>query len=65
MAITFTADGPIDRFLRVTGKTREEFERALKAGDVGAVSLFGSETVFSAVSDLIVAVENLTPRSQS
>lgn len=52
------ANGPIDKYLRLTGKTDATFDVALKSGDAAATSVFAAEAVYSAIQDLIQTIEN-------
>lgn len=58
MAMTIVHEGPIDRYVRQTGVTLEMFESRLRAGDAGAMALFGAESVFRGLSDLMVTIES-------
>jgi hypothetical protein len=52
-----THNGPLDEYLRATGKPRESFEAELKRGDPAAASIFAAEVLFGAVQDLIMTIE--------
>jgi len=50
------SNGPVDQYLRETGKTREAFEAELKSGNPGTASIFAAEVLFGAIQDLIQAM---------
>jgi hypothetical protein len=59
MGIIMTSGGPIDEYLRATGKDRATFDTDLKRGDPNATSIFAAEVIYKALSDLIQTVENI------
>jgi hypothetical protein len=59
MNITRTHNGPIDEYLRVTGKTIEVFQADLKKGDPATASIFAAEILYKSIQDLTVAIENI------
>lgn len=61
MAIIIVSDGPIDRYIREIGVSRETFEGRVRAGDPGAMALYGAEAVYRAVGDLMTTIENSAP----
>jgi hypothetical protein len=54
-----TCDGPIEGFLRATGKTREAFDADLKRGDPATAAIFAGEVLFGAMKQLIRTIEGL------
>ncbi len=54
-----THGGPIDQYLKMTGKMQDTFHGEVRSGDPAAVSVFAAEIVFNAVLQLTEAVEKL------
>ena len=58
MGIFMTSGGPIDEYLRATGKDKKAFDAEIKKGDPNATSIFAAEVIYKAISNLIETVEN-------
>jgi hypothetical protein len=65
MGIMMIAGGPIDEYLRLTGKDIKTFDTEIKRGDTNATSIFASEMIYKAVSNLIETVENIEFKNES
>jgi hypothetical protein len=59
MGIMMTAGGPIDEYLRATGKTKEMFDAAVIRGDPATTSIFAAEVICKEISALTVDVESI------
>lgn len=57
---TFTHQGgPVQQYLGLVGKTRDEYEEALRCGDVNAVTLFAAELLFGRLLDVERRLEQI------
>jgi hypothetical protein len=54
-----THNGPIHRYLAITGQSRSKFEAALEGSDPNAVTLFAAECSFREMQHLTDAVQRL------
>ena len=52
-------DGPLSKYLSITGKTRDTFLAEVRSGVPAAVTVFTAESLYQALHDVIVAVEGL------
>jgi hypothetical protein len=59
MAITMSAGGPIDEYLRATGMTKAAFDAAVGRGDPAATSIFAAEVICKEISGLTIDVESI------
>jgi len=64
MGIIMTAGGPIDEYLRATGKDKATFDAEVKRGDPSATSIFAAEVLYKAISDLTQTMENITLKDE-
>lgn len=55
--VSQTQDGPLQKWLAITGKKIDDFRKLIQEGDPAATSILGAETIFSAIRDLQQTVE--------
>lgn len=52
-------NGPTERYLKLTGKTQQQFEAELKKNDVAATLVFTSDLLFGQLGYVAKKVEDL------